>query len=95
MEEIAAHLVGGAVDGVDFESGRGQLFLGDQQFLHAARGGQLVGGALLIAMDAQETEKDDEHDDEDAGEVADGGEVNGNGAGLNGERRAVGEPCLR
>ncbi len=56
VEEIAAHFIGWAVDGVDLESGRGDFFLRDQELLHIARGGQLVGGAFLIAMNAQEAE---------------------------------------
>ena len=80
----------GTVDGVDLEARRGQLFLGNEQLLHAARGGQLVGGAFLIALDAEEAEEDDEHDDENAGVVAEVGEVDGNGAGLEGERRSTG-----
>ena len=42
MKEIAADFVGRAVDGVDFKTGRGDFFLGDQKLLHTAGGGQLV-----------------------------------------------------
>ena len=57
MVEIAADLVGRSVDGIDLESGSFDLFLGDHQLLHAARGGQLAGGVLLLALDAQEADK--------------------------------------
>jgi hypothetical protein len=60
VEEVAADLVGGVVDGVDFEAGGFELFVGNHQLLHAAGGGQFAGGALLVALDAQEADEDDE-----------------------------------
>ena len=89
VKEIAAHFVGRAVNGVDLEAGCGDLFLGNQELLHAARGGQLGGGVLLVPINAHETEINDEENDEDSGEVADRRNVNGNRPGIDGERRPV------
>ena len=41
-------------------------------------------------MDAQESDEDDEHNDQQTGKVRDGGKVNGDGAQLQGERGTVG-----
>ena len=89
MVEVAAHLVGRVVDGVDLEAGGFELLLGNHQLLHAAGGGQLAGSPLLVALHAQEASKDDEHNDEGAGETGDRFKVDGDGPGLEGERGVV------
>ena len=95
VKEIAAHFVGRAVNGVDFEAGRGDFFPRNQKLLHTARGGQLAGGTLPVAKNVHETEIEDEENDEDSGEVADRRHVNGNGAGIDSERRTVDDSRFR
>ena len=66
VEEVAAHLVGRVVDRVHLVARRLQLLLRNHQLLHAARRGQLAAGALLVVLDAQEADKDDEHNRQQA-----------------------------
>src|SRR5208337_3259028 len=90
VKEIAAHFVGRTVDGIHLEAGCGDLFPRNQELLHTARGRKLGGSVLLVAINAHKTEINDEENNEDSGEVAERRHVNGNGAGVDGERRTVG-----
>ena len=90
VEEVAAHFVGGIVDGIDFKARGLELLVGNHQLLHAAGGGQLAGDALLVVLHAQEAHEDDGDDGQDSSEVGDGGEVDGDGTGQQGERGVIG-----
>ena len=93
MIEIAAHFVGRVVDRVHLEARRLQPLLWNHHLLHAARGRQFAGGSLLIALHAQEAEEDDEYDGQDTDKIGDRGNVNWDGAGLEGEGGTIGVPA--